>query len=77
MVKVKIQLIKKAMKKYNYTKRQFCVNVGITERELNKILAGDLDFKFVSLIKIARFFNYDVEWLLNFGQIKPLPKFYL
>ena len=65
------------MKKNSYTKRQFCVNVGITEMELNKILSGNLDFKFVSLIKLARFFDVDVEWLLDFGQIKPLPKFYL
>ena len=65
------------MKQENYSNKKFANLVGITDRELNKILNGFMDFKFISLVLIARFINVPLEWLLDFGRTDVQTKFYL
>lgn len=77
MIKVKAEKIKQYMAQENYEKKKFCVIVGITERELDKTLDNDLEFKFLSLVKLARFLDIPVEWLLDSGVPEVQTKFYL
>ena len=77
MIKVKSEKLKEYMKKEKYTRKSFSNLVGITERELNKILSGYMDFKFISLVLIARFLEIPVEWLLDSGVPEVQTKFYL
>ncbi len=77
MVKIKSVKIYKIINEKGYTLKKFASVVGITLSELNKILNNDFNFKFISLVKLARYFDVDVDWLLNFGEIKEVTKFYL
>lgn len=77
MVKIKVDTIKICMEDENCSKKKFAVIVGITEKELDKILSGDLEFKFLSLEKIARFLGVQVDSLLDFGPTEVQTKFYL
>ncbi len=77
MVKIKIEQIKKVMSKNSYTMKQFCEFTGVSKKEMNKILEGELNFKFISLVKLARFFDVPVDWLLDFGITEVQTKFYL
>ena len=61
----------------NYTLKQFCSLVGVSRRELNKILSGSFDFKFVSLFKLANFLKIPVSWLIDEGEIEVQTKFYV
>lgn len=77
MEKIKFEKIWQYIEENNYTLKKFRMYVGISKRELNKILAGDLDFKFVSLIKLAKFLDIPVSWLLDSGETEVQTKFYL
>ena len=77
MIKIKTKQIKQYMAKEKYEKKKFCVIVGITEREFDKILNNDLEFKFLSLVKLARFLNVPVDWLLDSGVNEVQTKFYI
>lgn len=77
MVKVKSNKIKQYIKRSKFTQKQFCELVGITQRELSKILSGEYDFKFSSLIKLANFIQLPVEFLIDFGSVKVQTTFYL
>lgn len=77
MVKIKSDKIVQFMKDNNFDTKKFCVVVGLSKRELNKILNNDFRFKFVSLMKLARFFDVNVDWLLDFGKTEDQTKFYL
>ena len=77
MVRIKNDRIWQYIQENNYTLKQFCLLVGISKRELNKILAGSLDFRFVSLFKLANFFKVPISWLLADGEVEVQTKFYL
>lgn len=77
MIKIKSDKIVEFMKENNYDKKKLCTNAGISKRELDKILNNDFDFKFVSLVKLANFFNISVDWLFDFGKTEVQTKFYL
>lgn len=77
MVKIKYKQIRKYINLKKFTLKQFCELVGITQRELNKILNGEYDFKFSSLIKISNFIHIPIEELIDFGKIKVQTSFYI
>ena len=77
MVKIKIDKIKEYMRQENYSNKKLANFVGISERELDKILSGNLEFKFLSLEKLARFLNIPVDWLFDSGETEVQTKFYL
>lgn len=77
MVKIKIDKIKEFMRQENYSNKKFANFVGISQRELDKILSGNLEFKFLSLEKLARSLNIPVDWLFDSGETEVQTKFYL
>ena len=77
MVKIKSDKIVQFMKDNNYDKKKLCINAGISKRELDKILNNYFSFKFISLVKLARFFDMPVTWLFDFGETEVQTKFYL
>ena len=77
MVSIKSDKLIEYMQKNNLTSKQFCGLAGISQRELNKILLGKFDFKFISLIKIANFLNISVDWLFKFDENEVMYSFYL
>lgn len=77
MERIKNDKIWKYIQEKNYTLKQFRLLVGVSRRELNKILSGDLNFKFVSLFKLANFFQVPISWLLDSGEVEVQTKFYL
>lgn len=77
MVKIKYRQIRRYISLKKFTLKQFCELVGITLRELNKILKGEYDFKFSSLIKISNFIHEPIENLIEFEKVKVQTSFYL
>lgn len=77
MVKIKNDRIWQYIQENNYTLKQFCLLVGVSRRELNKILSGNLNFKFVSLFKLANFFQVPISWLLDDGKVEVQTEYYL
>ena len=77
MVKIKNDRIWQYIQENNYTLKQFCSLVGVSRRELNKILSGNLNFKFVSLFKLANFFRVPIYWLLDDGKVEVQTEYYL
>ena len=77
MVKIKNDRIWQYIQENNYTLKQFCSLVGVSRRELNKILSGNLNFKFVSLFKLANFFQVPISWLLDDGKVEVQTEYYL
>ena len=77
MEKIKSSKIWKFIEENDYTLKQFRVKVGISKRELSKILTGRFDFKFSSLIKIASFCDIPVNWLIEDNKKEVQTKFYL
>lgn len=65
MITIKTKEISNYIQEKNYSIPQFCEIVGITKTELSKILNGELDFKFSSLLKLSRFFKVPFDWLIN------------
>lgn len=77
MEKIKYEKIWQFIEENNYSLKQLVLHAGISKRELNKILTGRLDFKFVSLVKMAKFLEIPVSWLLDNGEKEVQTKFYL
>lgn len=77
MERIKNDKIWKYIQENNYTLKQFCLLVGVSRRELNKILSGNLNFKFVSLFKLANFFQVPISWLLDDGKVEVQTEYYL
>ena len=77
MVKIKNDRIWQYIQENNYTLKQFCSLVGVSRRELNKILSGNLNFKFVSLFKLANFFQVPISCLLDDGKVEVQTEYYL
>ena len=77
MVKIKNDRIWQYIQENNYTLKQFRSLVGLSRRELNKILSGNLNFRFVSLFKLANFFQVPMSWLIDEEDIEVQTKFYV
>lgn len=77
MIKIYYEKIQKYLEDSHLSQKQFCELVGISKIELTKILNGEFDFKFSSLIKLANFFNIPLGLLIDFGETDIQTKFYL
>lgn len=77
MVTIKVDKIKEYMRQKEYTNKKFSNIVGITEKELEKILSGDLEFKFLSLEKLARFLDIPINWLFDSDKSEVQTTFYV
>lgn len=77
MVKIYYEKIQKYLEDSHLSQKQFCELVGISKIELTKILNGEFDFKFSSLIKLANFFNIPLGLLIDFGETDVQTEFYL
>lgn len=77
MVKIYYEKIKNYLNNSGYSQNQFCELVGISKLELNKIINGEYDFKFSSLIKLANFFKIPLGLLIDFGETDVQTEFYL
>lgn len=77
MIKIYYEKIQKYLEDSHLSQKQFCELVGISKIELTKILNGEFDFKFSSLIKLANFFNIPLGLLIDFGETDVQTKFYL
>lgn len=77
MVKIYYEKIQKYLEDSHLSQKQFCELVGISKIELNKIINGEYDFKFSSLIKLANFFNIPLGLLIDFGETDVQTEFYL
>ena len=77
MEKIKYEKLWQYIEENNYSLKQLGLLVGISKRELNKILSGSLDFKFISLIRLACFLDIPVSWLFDNDEKEVQTKFYL
>jgi len=77
MEKIKCEKIWQYIEENHYDLKYFCLLVGISKRELNKILSGNFDFKFISLVKLARFLDIPVTFLFENNENFTQTKFYL
>lgn len=75
MIEIKRRKINQYIKKKGYSLEKFSVLTGVSVEELDKILKGDMDFKFISLVLLANFFEVPIEWLIDFKQ-KPVQTTY-
>ena len=64
MAKIKLNLILEFMKKYEYTKKEFCTLCLISEKTLDKLIAGDNDVNKEVFSKIANILGCSVIDLL-------------
>ena len=77
MEKIKYEKIWQYIEMTNCNLKQFRLNVGISKKELYKVLSGSLEFKFSSLVKIAKFLDIPVSWLFDNDENSVQTKFYL
>ena len=77
MEKIKFSKIWQYIEEHNYSLKQFRLDVGISKRELWKVLSGSLEFRFSSLMKIAKFFDIPVTWLFEGEEKEVQTSFYL
>lgn len=77
MEKLKYSKIWQYIEEHNYKLKKFRKDVGIYKRELVKVLSGSLEFKFSSLMKIAKFFDIPVTWLFEGEEKEVQTSFYL
>ena len=77
MEKIKYSKIWQYIEEHNYNLKQFRLDVGISKKEMCKILSGSLEFRFSSLLKIAKFFDVPVSWLFEDEEKKVQTEFYL
>ena len=75
MIEIKRKRISQYIKKKGYTLEKFSVLTGVAVDEIDKILKGDMDFKFISLVLIANYFNASVDDLIDFKR-KPVQTIY-
>ena len=77
MIEIKRRKINQYIKKKNYSLEKFSVLTGVAVDELNKILKGDMDFKFISLILLANYFDVSIDDLIDFKRKPVQTSFYI
>ena len=77
MIEIKRNRIKQYLRRKKYSRKKFAGMVGITVRELNKILDGEFDFKFISLILLGNYFSCDIDLLIDFKRKPVQTEYYL
>lgn len=76
MVSFRFDKINEYLLVKNYSIGDFCKLTNISKREMKKILSGNLEFKVISLVRLAEFFDIPIDWLFS-SEFDEIDRFYL